>query len=434
MKKIKNISIIGLGYVGCVNMACLSNFGYKIIGVDKDINKVNLINKGIATIIEKDVDKLIEESYKNNLISATCDIQYALNNSNLTIITVGTPLNENNELDLSQIYDIAKEVGKVLKDKQEFHTIAIRSTTKPGTVLKVINIIEKYSLKKHNVDFCVVNNPEFLREGSAVNDFLNPPYTLIGTDNKKIENLLKKLYENVNGEIIFTNIEETEIIKYINNSYHALKIVFANEVGNICKSLNLDSHKVMEIFCKDKILNISPYYFKPGFAYGGSCLPKDLRALKTISKENGLKTPIIDNIDKSNNIQIKNAINIIKKYNKKNIIILGLSFKSGTDDLRYSPIIEVINKLIKEKYNIKIYDKLVYKSVTNNINNKKEYNYLYNLLTNNLNSINDSDIIIITNKDKDYNKILTKYNNKIIIDLVNQIDKEYDGIYEGISW
>ena len=433
------ISIFGLGYVGCINMASFAKIVNHVIGYDIDQNKINLINKGQATIIEKDADKYIKEAFKNNLIESTNDYKYAILNSDISFISVDTPTTKSGNLNLKNIYDIASKIGSVLKEKNSFHIIAIRSTVLPGTNNEVGKIISKLSGKVRNKDFAVVSNPEFLREGSAFEDFFNPPFTIVGTDNDNAKIIFEKLYKGVKGEFIYTDIKVAEIMKYINNTYHALKVVFANEVGNICKGLNINSHEVMDIFCKDKILNISPYYFKPGFAYGGSCLPKDTKALKTLAKDLSIETPIINSIELSNNIQINNAINIIKNKNEKNIGILGLSFKSGTDDLRNSSIINVIESLIADGCIISIYDEKVFLSIKNNINSvyiKNNFEYLCNLVTNNLDDvINKSNILVIANKEKEFIDIPNKYPNKIIIDLVGQFNNiNYDGIYEGISW
>ncbi len=433
------ISIFGLGYVGCVNMACFASFGHHIIGVDKIDRKIELINHGNATIIEKDIDILIKQAHNNKSVEATNDYKYAVKNSNVSFITVGTPTTKNGHLNLNYIYNVATEIGEALKEKSEFHIIAIRSTVLPGTNRKVGEIIEEISGKKRNIDFAVVSNPEFLREGSAVKDFFNPPLTLIGTDSEYAETVFKELYGDVKAEFISTDIEVAEIMKYVNNTYHALKIDFGNEIGNICKSLNIDSHKVMEIFCKDTQLNISPYYFKPGFAYGGSCLPKDTKALKTLAHDNYINVPVIDAIDTSNELQKSNAIEIIENKNKKKIGILGLSFKSGTDDLRCSPIVDVIETLIGKGYEISIYDKNVSKSIKTKTNEDYILNrlpHIYNLISDNFDKVIEcSEVIVITNKEKEFDNIPNRFPNKILVDLVRQyktIDKNID--YEGISW
>ena len=273
------ISIFGMGYVGCVGAACCAKLGHHVIGVDVSAHKVALINSGRPTIIEKDIDELVRAAHEGGRLEATDDAAYAVANSAISFIAVGTPSSREGHLNLEYIYKVARQIGEALRSKEDFHIVAIRSTVLPGTNQKLGEILEQASGKKRGRDFTVVSNPEFLREGTAVHDYLNPPLTLVGADCDRAVETMRALYEDIPGEFIATDIKVAEMMKYINNTYHALKIVFGNEVGNICKALDVDSHKVMEIFCRDRQLNISPYYFKPGFAYGGSCLPKDSKAL-----------------------------------------------------------------------------------------------------------------------------------------------------------
>lgn len=434
-----NISIFGLGYVGCVGAACCAKLGHHVIGNDVSENKVNLINQGRPTIIEAEIDELCKEAHDKGLLEATMDYHYAVHNSEISFIVVGTPSSKEGHLNLNYIYGVAREIGEALKDKDSFHVIAIRSTVLPGTNKKVGEIIEESSGKKRNVDFAVVSNPEFLREGTAVKDYLNPPLTLIGTDNEKAEAMFRELYKDIPGEFIATDIEVAEIMKYVNNTYHALKIVFGNEVGNICKGLGIDSHKVMEIFCKDKQLNISPYYFKPGFAYGGSCLPKDSKALRTLAHDLYVDAPVIMAIDQSNEIQKKNAIDIIESKGKRKIGILGLSFKSGTDDLRCSPIVDVAEALLGKGYEIHIYDKNVRVSQLTGTNADfiaAKLPHLHDIITDDLDAVcSECDVLVITNKEKEFSDVPAKYPHKAIVDLVRQFKEiDYEGNYEGISW
>ncbi|MFW6015725.1 MAG: nucleotide sugar dehydrogenase [bacterium] len=434
-----NISIFGLGYVGCVSAGALAYNGNKVIGVDISKTKIELINQGKPTIIEKDINALIKEGKERGLLEATMDAKYAVHNSEISIIAVGTPSSKEGHLNLQYIFKVAEQIGKALKSKKEFHIIAIRSTVLPGTNKKVGKLLSEYSGKRRGEDFAVVSNPEFLREGTAVKDYFNPPITLIGVENKLAEEKMVKLYNNLPAEIITTEIKVAEIMKYVNNTYHALKIVFANEVGNICKELNIDSHKVMDIFCKDKQLNISSYYFKPGFAYGGSCLPKDSKALRTLAKDLYIDVPVINNIENSNDLQKEKALELIMEKGKRNIGILGLSFKAGTDDLRNSPIVEVVERLLGKGYKLNIYDKNVKLSEISGTN--KEYienkiPHLQHFITNNLHKvINESDVIVVTNSEEEFKSVLTDYPNKIIIDLVRLWnDVNYKGLYDGIAW
>jgi GDP-mannose 6-dehydrogenase len=435
-----DVSIFGLGYVGCVELVCSSQLGHSVIGVDISKEKVDLINQGKPTIIEKGIEDLCKQGYINKKIIATQDVKHAVLNSNISFITVGTPGTKDGHLDLTYIFDAAKQIGEALKYKDAFHIIAIRSTVLPGTNIKVGDIIENASGKKRNESFAIVSNPEFLREGTAIQDYLTPPYILVGSDNEKAIETLKEFYKDVNAEFISTDIRVAEIMKYVNNTYHALKVTFTNEVGNICKKSGIDSKKVMDIFCLDTKLNISPYYFKPGFAYGGSCLPKDTKALQMLAEDYRLDVPIISNITNSNETQKKNAISIITNKGEKNIGILGLCFKAGTDDLRSSPIIDVVKTLISDGLNIFIYDKNIKKSILKGINRTKILKDIQSLehliIYDNMDDVlKKSDVIVISNKEKEFKDIIKNYPHKIIIDLAHLWDEvNYDGVYEGISW
>ncbi|MFI3213721.1 MAG: UDP-glucose/GDP-mannose dehydrogenase family protein [Eubacteriales bacterium] len=434
-----NISIFGLGYVGCVGAACCAKLGHKVIGNDVSENKVNLINSGRPTIIEAEIEDLIKEAHDKGLLEATMDYHYSVHNSEISFIVVGTPSSKEGHLNLKYIYAVAEQIGAAMKDKDGFHIIAIRSTVLPGTNKMVGEIVEKASGKENGKDFAIVSNPEFLREGTAVQDYMNPPLTLIGTDSEVAEKKFRELYKDVPGEFISTDIEVAEIMKYVNNTYHALKIVFGNEVGNICKALDIDSHKVMDIFCKDKQLNISPYYFKPGFAYGGSCLPKDTKALHTLAHDMYVDVPVINAITPSNEIQKKNAVEIIESKGKRKIGIFGLSFKSGTDDLRCSPIVDVAETLLGKGYEILVYDKNVRVSQLTGTNADfiaAKLPHLHEIITDDIDAVaSESDVLVITNKEKEFLDIPERYPNKVIVDLVRQYQElDYSGNYEGISW
>lgn len=434
-----NISIFGLGYVGCVGAACLAKLGHHVIGVDVIENKVRLINEGKPTIIEEGIAELCAEAHEAGRMRATMDASEAVMGSDISFIVVGTPSGKDGHLNLSYVYAVAEHIGQALGKKDSFHLIAIRSTVLPGTNEKVGEIIERESGKKRNHDFDVVSNPEFLRESSSVKDYFNPPLTLIGTDNPRAEAIMRELYKDIPAELICTDIKVAEIMKYVNNTYHALKIVFGNEVGNICKQLNIDSHKVMEIFCKDRQLNISPYYFKPGFAYGGSCLPKDMKALSTLAHDLYVEIPVIDSIHPSNEKQKDNAVKAILSKGKRKVGILGLSFKSGTDDLRSSPIVDVVERLLGKGCEIRIYDKNVVVSELTGTNRDfimDKIPHLQHFITSDFDSVcTSSDILVIANKEKEFKLLMERYPHKIIIDLVRLWDEvDYDGIYDGISW
>lgn len=432
-----NISIFGLGYVGCVGIGCLASQGNKMIGVDVSDVKVDLINSGKPTIVEKDIEELIAKGCKDGKISATLDYKYAVKNSDISFICVGTPSAENGHLNLNYIYQTAKEIGEALKDKDAFHIVVIRSTVFPGTNAKISEIIENESGKHRNVDFAVVSNPEFLREGTAVNDYLNPPLTVLGSSCSKAIDVMKELYAPMNAPIEVVSIEVAEMIKYVNNSYHALKVVFANEVGQICKKLGIDSHEVMRIFCMDKQLNISPYYFKPGFAYGGSCLPKDLKGLKTLAHDLYLDTPVLASIDESNQNHIQFAIKQIENTGKKKIGVLGLSFKAGTDDMRNSPIVNIIEYLYGKGYDIKIYDKNV--SISRLIGKNKsvimeKLPHLNSLLCDKVEDVTEwAEMLVISTKEEAFKQLKPKAGQPVF-DLVRIKELENEDNYNGLCW
>ena len=446
-----NISIFGLGYVGCVGAACLAKLGHQVIGVDVNENKVNLMNQGKPTIIEEGIAELCAEAHEKGLMRATTDVREAVHQTDVSFIVVGTPSSKEGHLNLSYIYAVAKQIGVALKDKTKViddlgfqisnlrHIVAIRSTVLPGTNERVGEIIEEASGLKRGVDFTIVSNPEFLREGTSVQDYFNPPLTLVGTDMPEAEAVFREIYKGIEAEFICTDIRVAEMMKYVNNTYHALKIVFGNEVGNICKELNIDSHKVMEIFCKDKQLNISPYYFKPGFAYGGSCLPKDMKALKTLAHDHYVDVPVIEAIGESNELQKRRAVQLIMAQGQRRVGILGLSFKSGTDDLRCSPIVDVVESLLGKGFEIRIYDKNVKVSELTGTNKDfimAKIPHLQHFVSDDLEAVcRESDVLVVTNKEKEFAEVLERYPNKTIIDLVRQWKEvNYDGRYEGLSW
>lgn len=434
-----DIGIFGLGYVGCVSLGCLAQQGHNVIGVDINQKKVDLINSGKATIVEKDIDQIIKEQVSLKNIKASTDFNDAVLNSDISIIAVGTPSSHDGKLNLEYIYRVAKNIGIAIDKKKSFHTIVIRSTVIPGTADEVAKIIENNSNKIYELDFSIIVNPEFLREGTSIYDYYNPPITVIGSSNIKSKEIISSIYKDLPGELVLIDIRTAEILKYVNNSFHALKVSFANEVGNICKELSIDSQKVMEILCMDKKLNISSYYLKPGFAYGGSCLPKDLKAFQKLSKDQGLDSYLINSISISNEYQIQKSIELIKSFKLKKIGFMGLSFKAGTDDLRNSPTLNVIDKLLNDNYEILIYDKNVQEAKLMGSNKKffeHEIPEISDLIINDIRSlISNSELIVIANKEKEFENLLKNINDKTIVDLVYLGDslKNKDN-YFGLSW
>lgn len=435
-----NVSVFGLGYVGAVSCACLAKLGHKVIGVDISKFKVDLINAGKSPIVEKDLEQYIGEAVLKGSLKATQDLAQAITNSDVSLICVGTPSQINGAIDLSYIYRVCQEIGTELKSKSSYHTIVIRSTIIPGTIKECSKLIEEFSERKAGKDFGVASNPEFLREGTAIQDFWEPPYTIIGSDSDAATKQLQSLYQGIDAPFYVLKPEESEMIKYANNNFHALKITFANEIGNICKELGVDGHKVMEIVSKDTKLNLSPYYLKPGFAYGGSCLPKDVRGLNYRSKQLDLNTPLLNSLNVSNENQVSRGLQMILKSNKKKIGFLGFSFKANTDDLRESPIVTLIETLIGKGYDLALYDGNVLLSRLTGKN--KDYltghiPHIGALLKSQPEEvIAHSEVIVFGNKAKEFKTLLnTISEDKQIIDLV-RIDKNKTsgGNYEGICW
>lgn len=436
-----NISVVGLGYVGAVCSACFANEGHNVIGMDIDQTKVDLINQGKAPIIEKDLDEYIEKNVRAKRLKATTDLQEAIEHSDITIISVGTPSKPNGDIDLRYIEEAAKAIGEKLKTKKSFHIISMRSTVLPGTGTNVvIPIIEKISGKKVGEEFGYVSNPEFLRESSAIYDFYHPPKTVVGASDAKSADIFKELYAFLDAPYFETEIETAEMIKYADNSWHAVKVTFANEIGLLCKKLGIDSHKVMDIFCADTKLNISSYYLKPGFAFGGSCLPKDVKAITYKAKALDENTALLNSLIPSNRYQIERVYNqFIKPLKKRRVAILGLSFKANTDDLRESPVLELTEMLIGKGYEVTIYDKNVLlskKKGANKILLEQELPHINSRLTDNLQeAISASDIVIIGNGDEEFKKLdFSQYPKQQFIDLMRITPKPSQHNYIGIAW
>jgi GDP-mannose 6-dehydrogenase len=435
------ISVFGLGYVGAVSAGCLANDGHEVIGVDPLPTKVDLINQGRSPIIEADIGEIIAATAKSGQLRATADPVEAINQTELSFVCVGTPSQPNGNLDLKFIRRICEQIGHVLKTKTARHTLVIRSTILPGTMHKiVIPTLEEFSGKKAGVGFGVCNNPEFLREGSAVKDFRSPPKTVIGEMDRASGDTLATLYEKLDAPLIRTDLETAEMVKYVDNSWHALKIGFANEIGNLSKSLGVDAHEVMKIFCQDRKLNISPAYLLPGFAFGGSCLPKDLRALAYQAKTNDLQLPILSSILPSNEMQISRGVQLIVEKGHTRVGILGFSFKAGTDDLRESPLIEVIERLIGKGYDLRIYDKNVNLASLVGANRDFILNHIPHiskLMVGDIDAVlSHAETIVIGNKDPDFAAVPERVREgQVLVDFVRVIEgRSKNGKYDGICW
>jgi GDP-mannose 6-dehydrogenase len=354
------ISVVGLGYVGAVSCACLSSLGHRVMGVDIDPRKVADIAAGRAPIHEKDLGQLLSDGVASNLVFATDDLAFAVRDTDVTFVSVGTPTAPDGGCDYRYIEAAARSMAVGLAQKSGFHVFAMRCSIPPGTTMKVMTpILERLSGKVLGRDFGVAFNPEFLREGVAIADFFAPPKTVIGTTCDRTAGIMRQIYAPVDGAPLMTSIETAEMVKYVDNVWHATKVCFANEVGRLAKSQGVDSHEVMEVFCQDTKLNLSPYYLKPGFAYGGSCLPKEVRAVAHIAKGAGVSLPLIEHLGTSNDEQIAQAVRMIAATGARRVCILGLAFKPGTDDLRESPILEVIAALREAGVSVTAHDPAV---------------------------------------------------------------------------
>ena len=437
-----NISVFGLGYVGAVSLACLADNGHKVLGVDVNPTKVNIINEGRSPIIEHGLDELMCKGVESGAIRATSDSREAVHSTDISIICVGTPSNTNGSLDLRYVERVSLEIGEALATKDGYHTIVLRSTVLPGTTEEVvIPALERASGKKSGVDFGVCFNPEFLREGSSIKDFYNPPFTVIGADDPKVAEAVEELYGMLNAPVRVVAVRVAEMIKYSCNTFHALKVTFANEIGNICKASGIDSHQVMEIFCLDTKLNLSPYYLTPGFAFGGSCLPKDLRALLYHGRHFDLSLPVLESILPSNTLQVEQAYQMVTRAGSKRVGVLGFSFKAGTDDLRESPIVDLIERLIGKGYQVQVYDKNVSLANLHGANRtyiEKEIPHIAQLMTDTIDEvIAASDVIVIGNNSPEFADVRERVNGRhIIVDLVRAAGKESVSgeRYHGIGW
>jgi len=435
-----NLSVFGLGYVGCVSAACFAKQGHKVIGVDVNPAKAAIINEGRSPTVEAGISELIQEVVTSGHLYATVDPLEAVKESEISLICVGTPSNPNGSLALDYVRRVCSEIGSALAQKHEDHIVVIRSTMLPGTTENVvIPTLNECSGRKAGVDFGVCINPEFLREGTSLKDFYAPPFTLIGADDNDVIARMRLLYSFIEAPVHTTGIKAAEMVKYTCNCFHALKVSFANEIGNICKGLGIDSHQVMDVFCRDTKLNLSPYYLKPGFAFGGSCLPKDLRAIAYKAKELDVETPVLSAVLLSNRQQIERAVDMVLATGRKRIGVLGFSFKAGTDDLRESPMVTLIETLIGKGLQLSVYDRDV--SLARIVGANKEYiereiPHISQLMRESIEDVLErSDVLIIGNDAEEFRTVNLNSGTHAIIDLVRLFsDRESQGLYQGICW
>ena len=436
------ISVFGMGYVGSVTSACLAQMGHNVFAVEPNPTKLSLIRQGRSPVIENGLDDLVAKAAAAGKLTATADWRCAVAQTELAVICVGTPSRSNGRVDLAAVTRVCEQIGDALANKSDYFTVVVRSTVPPGTVEEtLIPTLQTHSKQRVGVDFGVCMNPEFLREGTAIDDFRNPPKTVIGEYDRRSGDLLVPIYKDLQCHLIRTTLRIAEMIKYADNSFHALKISFANEIGSICKAVGIDSHTVMDLLCSDVKLNLSPTYLKPGFAFGGSCLPKDLRAINYEAKLRDVELPLLSAILESNKKQILKVINKLLSYKGRSLGFLGLSFKHGTDDLRESPIVEVIESMIGKGFRVRVYDRHV--SIARLLGTNKEYieqeiPHISELLCASLEDLMaTSEVIVIANRDVEFIQALKDARaDQVIIDLIRLIEPEtaLDAEYYGISW
>ncbi|MCG2578614.1 nucleotide sugar dehydrogenase [Dechloromonas sp. XY25] len=435
------ICVLGLGYVGAVSAACLAQEGHEVIGIDPEQTKVDIINAGRSPIIEQGIGEIIEEQVANGRLCATVNVAAAIPYSDMLILCVGTPSLPNGGLDTRYVQRACEQIGEVLRNQENAPIVVVRSTMLPGTMREVvIPTLEATSGRHAGADFGVCINPEFMREGTAVYDYYHPPKTVIGELGKSSGDILASLYADMPGPVIRTDIETAEMVKYADNAWHALKIGFANEIGNLCKGVDIDAHRLMDIFCQDTKLNISPNYLKPGFAFGGSCLPKDLRAMLHKAQTLDIALPILAAILPSNQAQIERGVRAVMDKGRRKVGILGFSFKPGTDDLRESPVVELTERLIGKGYDLRIYDRNVRLASVHGANRDYILNHIPHISRLMVSDIDEilahAETIVIGNAEAEFRDIASRLDaHQNIVDLVRISDsRSVAGVYEGICW
>ena len=442
------ISIVGLGYVGAVSMACFARLGHRMIGVDISTAKVAAIKAGTSPIVEAQLGEMLAEGVANGRIDATEDLFNAVLNTDTTFVSVGTPTSEDGSCDLTYVRAASRTIGEALAKKTGFHTVVLRCSVPPGTTLGVVAAeIEATSKKKLSRDFGVAFNPEFLREGVAIGDFYDPPKTVIGASDPQTETAVARIFSAIDAKIIFTSIEAAEMVKYVDNVWHASKVVFGNEIGRLCKGLGIDSHRVMDIFCQDKKLNLSPYYLKPGHAFGGSCLPKEVRAVTHLAASKGLDLPLINSVLTSNRSHLQHALSLLERFQDKRIGFLGLTFKPATDDLRESPTLDLMSMLAANGYALAAFDPHIGHgdqarsrmdaAIAARPSMRDFLETVPQLITQDAASLVDSvDVVVVAHATDEYRRAVAGRKPHVhVLDLARLLDKlPQESTYEGIAW
>jgi GDP-mannose 6-dehydrogenase len=436
------ISVFGLGYVGCVSAACLASSGHEVVGVDVNPLKIDLILSGHAPVVEERIGELTQQVVASGALRATSDVAEAIGSTDISLVCVGTPSAPNGSLSTVYLERVAEEIGQALAGLEHRHTVVFRSTMLPGTCLDLlVPILEKSSGKTAGIDFGVAVNPEFLREGTSVRDFFDPPKTVIGEFDTASGDVVAGLYDGLPGEVFRVPIPVAEMTKYADNAFHGLKIGFANELGSICRAIGLDSHEVMDVFLADRKLNISPAYLRPGFAFGGSCLPKDLRGLVYAARQADVSVPILGHVLASNEEHLKRAFDLVAASGSRKVGLFGLSFKPGTDDLRESPLVELAERLLGKGYDLRIYDANV--TLSRLMGANREYiesrlPHLGDLLSSSVDDVlAHADVCVIGCKDPAVLDALDRVGDRTVIDLVRLPDaavRRTEPGYVGLAW
>jgi GDP-mannose 6-dehydrogenase len=434
------ISVFGIGYVGAVSAACLAGDGHSVIAVDTNPHKAKMINDGVAPIVETGLAELVREAVRSGKLRATTNGKEAVLGSECSIVCVGTPSHANGNLDLAQVSRVCESIGEALAKKSGFHAVVIRSTMLPGSMREVVKpALERSSGKKADIDFGLAIFPEFLREGSAIRDYREAGAVIIGVSEPRTEKMLREINKDVPGQHHVTDLATAEAVKYANNAWHATKVVFANEIGAFCKAHGIDSHKVMEIVCADRRLNISTAYLRPGFAYGGSCLPKDLRALRYRARAGDLQLPMLNALSESNELSIQNVAEMVMNAGSRKVGLIGLSFKAGTDDLRESPAVGLAERLFGKGYDLKIFDANVNysKLMGSNLSYIQQHiPHLSERLSDDLSAVAaHGDTIVVTHSDLGGAPFPRLKPEQTVIDLVRlPAAVEAGGRYIGLCW
>jgi GDP-mannose 6-dehydrogenase len=436
------ISVFGLGYVGSVSAACLAGRGHEVIGVDVNPAKVDLVNDGKATVVEERIGELVAEVVQAGALRATGDVREAVMGSEVSLVCVGTPSEPNGSLSTSYLERVAEQIGAAMAERGGWHTVVFRSTMLPGTCLNLlVPILEKSVGGTAGVDFGVAVNPEFLREGTSVRDFFDPPKTVIGELDPASGAVVAELYDGLPGEVFRVPIPTAEAIKYADNAFHGLKIGFANELGAVLQALGVDSHQVMDVFLADRKLNISPAYLRPGFAFGGSCLPKDLRGLVHAAQRADVSVPILAHVLSSNSDHLQRAVELVERTGKRRVGLFGLSFKPGTDDLRESPLVELAERLHGKGYDLRIYDANV--NISRLLGANREFietrlPHLAQLLTDSVDDVLEhAEVCVVGTRDPAVLSALPPGDDRLLIDLIHLPDAEArraDSGYHGLAW